>query len=131
MNSQGANIMYNNRYDQQAYMKQYYKDHREKMIKQSIQWQKNNPGKVSIQQKRHRERRDPENKTNYGRKGQKVLSIRQYGKDLESKKDAVTWGIYKKRLFCLDCFEFEICKGEKWEDCSYKVEVLKIIENKI
>jgi hypothetical protein len=111
-------------------MKQYYKDHREKMIKQSIQWKKDNPGKVSIQQRRHREKRESENKTNYGRKGQKVLLIKQYGKDLESKKDFITRVPLKRRLFCQDCLEFEICEGRQWENCKYKDEILQLINDK-
>jgi hypothetical protein len=110
-------------------MKQYYKDHREKMIKQSIQWHKDNPKKMRIINKRWRDKIEPENKTNYGKKGQKVLLIKQYGKDLESKKDAVTWGTYKKRLFCLDCEEHntDLCLG--WEKCEYKLEILQLIND--
>lgn len=122
--------MYNNRYDQQKYMKQYYKDHREKMIKQSIQWHKDNPEKVKIIVKRSRERREPENKTNYGRKGQEVLLIKQYGKDLESRKDAVTWSTYKKRLFCLDCKEYKTNLCPDWDNCKYREEILQLINDK-
>ena len=119
-----------NRYDQQKYMKQYYKDHREKMIKQSIQWHKDNPKKVSIINKRYRERREPENKTNYGRKGQIVSLINRYGEDLESKKDNITCVSLKKRLFCLDCEEHgtDLCPG--WENCEYKLEILQLINDK-
>lgn len=122
--------MYNNHYDQQAYMKQYYKDHREKMIKQSIQWHQDNPKRTRIINKRYRERREPENKTNYGRKGLKALSIKQYGKDLESKKDNIACVSYTRRLFCLDCEEHEtdLCPG--WENCKYKNEVLELINDK-
>jgi hypothetical protein len=130
MNFQGANLMPYNRYDQQSYMKKYYKEHREKIINQSIQWKKDNPEKVKIIVKRFRERREPENKTNYGRKGQKVLLIKQYGKDLESKKDNVTRVPLKRRLFCLDCEEHEtdLCPG--WENCEYKLEIIQLINDK-
>lgn len=119
-----------NRYDQRSYMKQYYKDHREKMIKQSLQWHKDNPKKVSIISKRYRERREPENKTNYGKKGLKALSIKQYGKDLESKKDNVTRVPLKRRLFCLDCGEHGTDLCPSWENCEYKLEILRLINDK-
>jgi len=119
-----------NRYDQQKYMKQYYKDHREKIIKQSLQWKKDNPEKVKIIVKRSRERREPENRANYGKKELKDLSIKQYGKDLESKKDNITCVPLKKRLFCLDCEEHgtDLCPG--WENCEYKLEILQLINDK-
>jgi len=53
-----------------------------------------------------------------------------YGKDLESRLDTVEKRLYRKRIFCLDCPDFETCMGSLWKHCPTREETLEII-NKI
>jgi len=117
------------------YYRKYYKDHKEKIIKKSIEWQKNNPEKARKIRKRYREkepgeRKKPINKTNYGETPLKKLYIKLYGKDLENKMDNISHVKGKKRIFCVDCpiHNKKECPG--WENCNYKGELLKIINKR-
>ena len=104
--------MYKNCYNREEYMRQYYIDHREKMLNQSKKWCKDHPRRIREINKRRRDKRD-ENKTNYGKKGLKALYIEDYGKDLESKKERIIWRKHQIRLFCLDCKDYrtDLCPG--------------------
>ena len=68
------------------------------------------------------------NKTDYGKVGLRVLYIKQYGKNLESKIDNITHLKSKGRRFCLDCpLDKKECPG--WKNCINKKEILKIINS--
>ena len=119
--------MYKNCYNRKEYMRQYYKDHREKMLNQSKKWHKDHPRRMREINKRWRDKRGFD-KTNYDKKGLKALYIEDYGKDLENKKRLI-WSKHQIRLFCLDCKDYgtDLCPG--WSNCKYKLEVMKIIES--
>ena len=50
-----------------------------------------------------------------------------YGENLESRYDKAEKALYKERIFCLDCFYFEACRGRCWLACPYKAIALRII----
>lgn len=54
--------------------------------------------------------------------------IQDYGKDLENCFDLADRTIYKNRVFCRDCPDFNICMGRFWEYCPIRAEVLEIIK---
>ena len=52
---------------------------------------------------------------------------KDYGKDLEGRFDTADKTLYKHRIFCLDCSDFDSCKGKFWRGCPKRAEALKII----
>ena len=50
-----------------------------------------------------------------------------YGDDLKCRYDRADNKLYKERIFCLDCLDFESCEGKQWRGCPYRTEALKII----
>jgi len=58
----------------------------------------------------------------------KEAYIKDYGEDLENHFDLADSIFYPYRIFCMDCPDFELCKGRFWKDCFDKVEALKIIK---
>ena len=55
---------------------------------------------------------------------------RDYGEDLECKYDRADKTLYKERVFCLDCPDFEACKGKWWRGCPTRAMALKIMREK-
>ena len=56
------------------------------------------------------------------------LYIKHYGKHLDSHYDRAEKTVCKERIFCLDCLDFEACKGRFWKGCPNRAKVLKIIK---
>lgn len=53
--------------------------------------------------------------------------LEDYGEDLENHFDQIDKSLCKERVFCLDCPDFEECRGKFWRGCPNRAEVLKII----
>jgi len=66
----------------------------------------------------------------YIHKGLKQSYIKDYGKDLENYYDGADKTLCKERVFCLDCPDFEVCKGKWWRGCSNRAIAMKIIRRK-
>lgn len=64
----------------------------------------------------------------YIHKGLKQSYLKDYGKDLENKYDITDKTLYKERIFCLDCPDFETCKGRFWKGCRNRAMALKIMK---
>ena len=58
----------------------------------------------------------------------KQIYRKDYGKDLESHYDRADKTLYRKRIFCLDCLNYKVCKGRFWKSCPHRAEALKIIK---
>ena len=63
----------------------------------------------------------------YIHKGLRNSYPKDYGKDLEGRFDTADKTLYKQRIFCLDCSDFETCRGRFWQGCPKRAEALKII----
>ena len=63
----------------------------------------------------------------YTHKGLKHSYLEDYGEDLENHFDQIDKALYKERVFCLDCPDFEACRGKFWQGCPNRAEVLRII----
>lgn len=106
------------------YMRIYYLAHKDRIIKQSMTWQKEHPQRVKKINKKQRDK-VIFNEDNYNYRkgiGLKELLINDYGIDL-SKVDRQYKG--GSRTFCLDCVDRGSCEG--FENCEYKDEILEMI----
>ena len=121
------------------YFINYYKNHKEEYLKRNRNWRKNNPKKVSKNNKKYykefsEKRKKAINKSNYGGKPLKELLIKRYGKNLKKTKDNVTLTEHKKRIFCVDCIYYKrgrILKGcPGWDKCPFRKEILEEINCK-
>ena len=54
-----------------------------------------------------------------------------YGEDLKCRYDRADKTLCRERIFCLDCLDYETCRGRLWKGCSYKVRALKIIKEEL
>jgi len=116
----------------------YYKDHKGEYLKRNRKWRKNNPKKVSKNNKKYykkflEKRKKSINKSNYGGTSLKEMYIKRYGRDLEKTKDNATLTAHQKRMVCIDCIHYKRgkisgCPG--WDKCKYKEEILEIINEK-
>lgn len=118
------------------YFIDYYKNHKKEYLKRNRKWRKNNPDKVSKNNKKYYKkflvkRKKSINKSNYEVKSLKGLFIERYGNDLKKRKDNVTLTGHKKRIFCIDCIYYKrgkILKGcPGWDKCKFKEEILEEI----
>jgi len=66
----------------------------------------------------------------YPPRDDKEAYILFYGKDLSSRLDKSNNSIYRKRIFCRDCPDFEVCMGTLWDHCPTRAEVLGVINEK-
>lgn len=67
------------------------------------------------------------NLATYPRRSMRKTYIDNYGEDLENCFDVTDKALYKHRIFCLDCSDFDSCKGKFWRGCPKRAEALKII----
>ena len=65
----------------------------------------------------------------YPYKNDKDAYIQSYGIDLKSHYDTAENKKYRNRIFCLDCTDYETCKGSLWEHCPTRAEVLELIRS--
>ena len=120
------------------YFATYYENHKEDYLKRNRTWRKNNPKKKSKNNKRYykkflEKRKGSVNKSNYGKNSLKKIYIERYGKDLQRTKDNVTLTNHEKRMFCVDCINYKrgkILNCPGWEKCEYKLEIMKMIDEK-
>lgn len=60
------------------------------------------------------------------------MYIKEYGKDLANRSDQMNKYPLRLRyrIFCLDCADFTVCKGKRWESCPYRSEAVKIVKGR-
>lgn len=63
--------------------------------------------------------------------GQAKLFVKDYGKHLEGHYDRAEKKTYPTRIFCLDCPDYETCKGKWWKGCPTRADALRIIRRKL
>lgn len=63
--------------------------------------------------------------------GRAKLYKKDYGENLESRYDRAVKALYKERIFCLDCPDYEDCQGKHWNGCPTRAEAMKIIKEEL
>lgn len=57
--------------------------------------------------------------------------MKDYGENLENNYDIAENIPYLYRIFCMDCEDFETCKGRCWRGCPNRAMAMKVMKEEV